>query len=369
MSEIQTPIIKVLVVDDSALIRKLLTAMLNEAPDIEVVGTAGDPYIARERIKQLKPDVLTLDVEMPRMDGVTFLRNLMRLHPMPVVMVSSLTEKGADVTLDALALGAFDFVSKPKLDVQAGLAQLTDELRNKIRAAARTPVPPRAQSPGGSPANGTGRMSSTGGSAPPRRRHLRTTDRLIALGASTGGTEAIREVLCALPPDAPGVVITQHIPPRFSAAFARRVDSLAAIRVKEAEHGEVILPGHAYVAPGGYHLRVRRSGGRYHCQIGDDAPVNRHRPSVDVLFDSLAEAAGPNACAALLTGMGADGARGLLALRGAGARTVAQDQASSVVWGMPGEAVKLGAAEAVLTLADIADALLAHCEERAAYIA
>ncbi|MCC5862611.1 MAG: chemotaxis response regulator protein-glutamate methylesterase [Gammaproteobacteria bacterium] len=364
MSETTTPIIKVLVVDDSALIRKLLTTMLNEAPDIEVVGTAGDPYIARERIKQLKPDVLTLDVEMPRMDGVTFLRNLMRLHPMPVVMVSSLTEKGADVTLDALALGAFDFVSKPKLDVQSGLALLADELRDKVRAAARTPVRPLGQQPGASPRGTAARGPSTSASPPARRRHLRTTDRLIAIGASTGGTEAIREVLCALPPDAPGVVIAQHIPPRFSAAFAKRVDSLAAIRVKEAEDGEVILPGHAYVAPGGHHLRVRRSGGRYLCQIGDDAPVNRHRPSVDVLFDSLAEAAGPNACAALLTGMGADGARGLLGLREAGALTLVQDQATSVVWGMPGEAVKLGAAEAVLPLAGIAQALLAHSDER-----
>lgn len=363
MSETLPPNIRVLVVDDSALIRKLLTAMLNEAPDIEVVGTAGDPYIARERIKQLKPDVLTLDVEMPRMDGVTFLRNLMRLHPMPVVMVSSLTEKGADVTLDALALGAFDFVSKPKLDVQAGLALLAEELRDKVRAAARTPVRPWVEQTPGSRRHAAHAPSASAGMAAPRRRHLRTTDRLIALGASTGGTEAIREILCALPADAPGVVITQHIPPRFSAAFAKRVDSLAQIRVKEAEHGEVILPGHAYVAPGGFHLRVRRSGGRYLCQVSDDAPVNRHSPSVDVLFDSLAEAAGPNACAALLTGMGGDGARGLLALREAGAMTLAQDRASSVVWGMPGEAVKLEAARAVLPLDEIAAALLAHSGE------
>lgn len=363
MKETPNPIIRVLVVDDSALVRKLLTAMLNEAPDIEVVGTAGDPYIARERIKQLQPDVLTLDVEMPRMDGVTFLRNLMRLHPMPVVMVSSLTEKGADVTLDALALGAFDFVSKPKLDVQAELIQLADELRDKVRAAARTPrstlrqhsIVPRPQ-PAERPVASAAHMV--------HRRHLRTTDQIIALGASTGGTEALSEILCALPPDAPGVVIAQHIPPRFSAAFAKRVDSLASIRVKEAAHDEVILPGHAYVAPGGLHLRVRRSGGRYVCQLGEDAPVNRHRPSVDVLFESLADAAGPNVAAALLTGMGADGARGLLALREAGALTLAQDRATSVVWGMPGEAVKLEAAQVVLPLGDIARTLLRHsCDD------
>ncbi|MCC5869376.1 MAG: chemotaxis response regulator protein-glutamate methylesterase [Gammaproteobacteria bacterium] len=369
MEQPASRIIRVLVVDDSALIRKLLTAMLNDAPDIEVVGTAGDPYIARERIKQLSPDVLTLDVEMPRMDGVTFLRNLMRLHPMPVVMVSSLTEKGADVTLDALALGAFDFVSKPKLDVEAGLELLADELRAKVRAAAGARVRAlHAASAGASTGTATGAVSNPR-TLPLRRRHLRTTDQLLAIGASTGGTEAIQQVLCALPPDAPGVVITQHIPPRFSAAFARRVDALAAISVKEAEDGEVVLPGHAYIAPGGRHLRIQRSGGRYLCRIGDDEPVNRHRPSVDVLFDSLAEAAGPNVCAALLTGMGADGARGLLALREAGATTIAQDQPSSVVWGMPGEAVKLGAAGAVLPLGDIAAALLDHSGGRAAQIA
>lgn len=377
MNDATHPIVKVLVVDDSALIRKLLTAMLNEAPDIEVVGTASDPYIARERIKQLRPDVLTLDVEMPRMDGVTFLRNLMRLHPMPVVMVSSLTEKGADVTLDALALGAFDFVTKPKLDVQAGIALLAEELQEKVRAAARTPARALSQrAAAGRRADSHGALAGAPPGAapmhspmPPPRRHLRTTDRLIAVGASTGGTEAIREVLCALPADAPGIVITQHIPPRFSAAFAKRVDSLAQIRVKEAEHGEVILPGHAYVAPGGFHLRVQRSGGRYLCQIGDDPPVNRHRPSVDVLFDSLADAAGPNVCAALLTGMGADGARGLLALREVGAMTLAQDRATSVVWGMPGEAVKLDAARAILPLGEIAVALLEHSSERAERIA
>lgn len=352
MAEPSSPI-RVLVVDDSALARQLLTAVLDEDPGIVVVGTAGDPYRARDEIKRLRPDVLTLDVEMPRMDGLTFLRNLMRLHPMPVVMVSSLTEKGADATLDALALGVVDFVTKPRLDVQDGLRALGAEIRAKVHAAASARIFASAARKAGKRAAETAR-------AAPGRRHLRTTDRLIGIGASTGGTEAIRELLCALPPDAPGVVIAQHIPPAFSGPFARRVDKLAAITVKEAEDAETVLPGHAYVAPGGRHLRVARSGGRYVLRIGDDEPVNHHRPSVDVLFASLADAAGPNAVAALLTGMGTDGARGLLALRDAGARTFAQDQTTSVVWGMPGEAMRIEAAEQAVPLPELAGILLEH---------
>jgi len=348
--------IRVLVVDDSALVRQLLSAILNEDPDIEVVGAASDPYRARDEIKRLRPDVLTLDVEMPRMDGITFLRNLMRLHPMPVVMVSSLTERGAEATLDALAVGAVDFVTKPRLDIQDGLSALAGEIRAKVRAAASARIIAASTRPTGD----TSVLRKA-----PIRRHLRTTDRLIGLGASTGGTEAIREVLCALPPDAPGVVIAQHIPAAFSGPFAQRVDKLAAITVKEAEHGETVLPGHAYVAPGGRHLRVVRSGGRYVLHVGDDDPVNHHRPSVDVLFTSLAEAAGPNAVAALLTGMGTDGARGLLAMREAGARTFAQDQATSVVWGMPGEAMRIGAAERAVPLSELAAVLLAHVDAAA----
>lgn len=347
--------IRVLVVDDSALVRQLLTAILEMDPGIEVVGTASDPYRAREQIKRLHPDVLTLDVEMPRMDGLTFLRNLMRLHPMPVVMVSSLTEKGADATFDALALGVIDFVTKPRLDVQDGLEALAEEIRAKVRTAASARVIASAGQ-----AAAKARASAPRPAAPLHRRHLRTTDRVIGIGASTGGTEAIRELLCALPPDAPGIVIAQHIPPAFSGPFARRVDKLAAIKVKEAEHGETLLPGHAYVAPGGRHLRVARSGGRYVLELGDDAPINHHRPSVDALFESLADAAGPNAVATLLTGMGTDGARGLLAMRTAGARTFAQDQASSVVWGMPGEAIRIGAAERAVPLAELAEILLSH---------
>lgn len=343
--------IKVLIVDDSALVRKILTFMLRRDPAIEVVGTAADPLIAREKIKELEPDVLTLDVEMPRMDGLTFLRNLMRLRPMPVVMVSSLTERGADVTLEALSLGVVDFITKPKGDLGNQLAELGDELCAKVKTAASA----RVRGLGGSSST---KLSVDAVLPPPRRKHLHTTDSLIAIGASTGGTEAIKEVLMGMPPDAPGIVIAQHIPPGFSRAFAERMDKMTRLRVKEAEHGDVVLQGHAFVAPGDHHLVVERSGGRYVCRINNGPPVNRHRPSVDVLFRSLADSAGPRAVAAILTGMGADGAKGLLELREAGAHTIAQDEATSVVWGMPGEASRIGAAEAVLPLGRIADALL-----------
>lgn len=337
---------KVLVVDDSALIRKVLSEILRADPELEVVGTAPDPYAAREEIKRLNPDVLTLDVEMPKMDGITFLSNLMRLRPMPVVMVSSLTERGADVTLAALELGAFDFVTKPKLDVAQGLQDYAREITAKVKAAARSRVRPRI--PSGRPPV-----------AKVPIQQYRTTDRLIAIGASTGGTEAIREVLEAMPPDAPAIVITQHIPEAFSAPFARRLDGLCAIRVLHAEDGQPILQGHAYVAPGNQHLAVVRSGARFQCQLDAGEPVNRHRPAVDVLFASVAKNAGINAVGVILTGMGGDGARGLRAMRDAGATTIAQDEKSSVVWGMPGEAVKLGAAEHVLPLEKIAAQCLA----------
>ncbi len=335
--------IKVLVVDDSALVRQIVTQLLDADPGIEVVGSAADPYIAREKIKQLNPDVLTLDVEMPRMDGLTFLRNLMRLRPMPVVMVSTLTERGAQVTLDALALGAVDFVAKPKLDVARGLGEYAEVLVEKVRQAARARVVALAPDR----------------TAVPAVSAYRTTHRLLAIGASTGGTEAIREVLMQMPADAPATVIAQHIPGAFSAAFADRLDRHSRMTVVHVEHDQPLLAGHAYVAPGGRHLRVYRSGANWHCRLGDDAPVRQHRPSVDVLFESVAEHAGANASAALLTGMGDDGARGLLALRKAGAATVAQDEASSVVWGMPGAAVALGAAQETVPLSQIATRLLA----------
>ncbi|WP_020650249.1 protein-glutamate methylesterase/protein-glutamine glutaminase [Solimonas variicoloris] len=332
---------RVLIVDDSALVRSLMTEILSADPQIEVLGSASDPYVARDKIKQLRPDVLTLDVEMPRMDGLTFLDNLMRLHPMPVLMVSSLTEAGAEVTLQALELGAVDFVTKPKLDVRAGLSAYADELREKVRNLGR--ARPR----------GGGRTVQ-----PPLRRPFRTTERIIAIGASTGGTEAIRAVLERMPADAPAIVVTQHIPAAFSAPFAARLDRASAMSVREAADGEPVLPGHAYVAPGDRHLLIERNGARYVCRLSDGPPENRHRPSVDAMFNALARHAGANVVAALLTGMGDDGARGLLALREAGARTLAQDEASSVVWGMPGAAYKLGAAERLLPLDAIAAQLL-----------
>ncbi|MFD0738953.1 chemotaxis response regulator protein-glutamate methylesterase [Lysobacter koreensis] len=343
--------VRVLVVDDSALIRKLMVELLGADPGIEVVGTAADPYIARDKIKQLAPDVLTLDVEMPRMDGLTFLRNLMRLRPMPVVMVSTLTQAGAQVTLDALALGAVDFVAKPKLDVARGLTEYATALIEKVKHAAHARVSRIAAAPTG---------AAHGGAAPyDGPLGYRTTDRLLAIGASAGGTEAIREVLSRMPADAPATVIAQHIPAAFSGPFAERLNRHSRMTVVEAGDGQPLLAGHAYVAPGGRHLRVVRSGARWHCRLGDDEPVRRHRPSVDVLFESVAKYAGANASAALLTGMGDDGARGLLALRRAGASTFAQDEASSVVWGMPGAAVALDAAGEVLPLAQIAHRLLA----------
>ncbi|AKC85402.1 protein-glutamate methylesterase/protein-glutamine glutaminase [Pseudoxanthomonas suwonensis] len=344
--------IKVLVVDDSAVVRQLLTELLGSDPGIEVVGAAADPLLAREKIKRLNPDVLTLDVEMPRMDGLAFLENLMRLRPMPVVMVSSLTERGAEITLQALALGAVDFVTKPKLDVARGLGEYAGEIVAKVKAAARARVqalarPAQRLEPAATP------RASTATAA-----RFRTTDRLIAIGASAGGTEAIRVVLEQMPPDAPAIVLTQHIPGGFSRAFIERLDRHSPMLVREAGDGEAILPGHAYLPPGDRHLRVIRDGARWRCRIDDGPPVNRHRPAVDVLFRSVAQSAGANAVAAILTGMGDDGARGLLELRQAGAATLVQDEASSVVWGMPGAACRLGAAQEVLPLDRIAGRLL-----------
>ncbi|MEN1960655.1 chemotaxis response regulator protein-glutamate methylesterase [Luteimonas sp. MJ246] len=340
--------VRVLVVDDSALVRALMSELLGADPGIEVVGTASDPYIAREKIRRLSPDVLTLDVEMPRMDGLTFLRNLMRLRPMPVLMVSSLTAAGAQVTLDALALGAVDFIAKPKIDVARGLADYAAVLVEKVRHAAHARVARTAPAPAAAYAGPIG---------------YRTTARLLAIGASTGGTEAIREVLAGMPADAPATVIVQHIPAAFSRAFAERLDRHSRMTVVEAADQQPLLAGHAYLAPGGRHLRVVRSGARWTCHLGDDDPVRRHRPSVDVLLESVAAHAGRNACAALLTGMGDDGAAGMLALRRAGGRTIAQDEASSVVWGMPGAAVAQGAVDDVAPLCDVAHRLLAWARD------
>ena len=345
--------IGVLVVDDSALVRSLLSEMLASAPDIEVVGVAADAHAARDKIKRLNPDVLTLDVEMPRMDGITFLRNLMRLRPMPVVMVSSLTERGADVTLDALALGAVDYLPKPKIDLAATLQDYRDELVEKIRTAARASVralDPQRIAPAPGPLHSADAVLPKAAAAKP----LRTTDRIIAIGASTGGTEAIKEVLTRLPPDCPGIVIAQHIPKAFSGPFARRMNDCCAVSVCEAQDGQQVLAGHAYIAPGDRHLLLVRDGARYVCSLDDGLPVNRHKPSVDVLFRSVAQSAGRNAIGALLTGMGKDGARGLREMLDSGSRTIAQDEATSVVWGMPGEAVALGAAQHVVPLDAVA---------------
>lgn len=359
--------VRVLVVDDSALVRRLLTKLLSAEPGIEVVGAAPDPYVARELIKSLDPDVLTLDVEMPRMDGLTFLSNLMRLRPMPVVMVSSLTEHGAEVTLDALALGAVDFVAKPKSDLAHTLEAYTQEIVAKVKAAAGARPRPRAPQPEApraserlkvEPKHSADVILERGAV----RRPFSTTEKILAIGASTGGTEAIREMLEVLPAGAPGTVITQHIPEKFSATFARRLDSLCAMTVCEASDGQPILPGHAYVAPGNRHLLVRRDGARYLCEVRDGPPVNRHRPSVDVLFRSVAQHCGRNAVGVILTGMGDDGADGLRELHEAGAPTVAQDEKTSVVWGMPGEAVRRGGVDAVLPLPDIAEHLRAVFE-------
>jgi two-component system, chemotaxis family, protein-glutamate methylesterase/glutaminase len=350
--------IRVLIVDDSALVRSLLSDILSTDRFIEVVGVAGDAHVAREKIKALNPDVITLDVEMPKMDGITFLRNLMRLRPMPVVMVSSLTERGADVTLDALAIGAVDYLSKPKIDLAATLKDYGEELIEKIKTAAKASVraldPRRAATIAARPAHNADAVLAK--ARPPKQ--LRTTDRIIAIGASTGGTEAIKEVLMRLPPDATGVVVAQHIPKAFSTPFARRMNDCSQVTVCEAEDGQQVLAGHVYIAPGDRHLMVVRDGARYVCRLDDGVPVNRHKPSVDVLFRSVAQNAGGNAIGVLLTGMGKDGARGLKEMLDAGSRTIAQDEATSVVWGMPGEAVSLGAAQHVVALESVTSKVL-----------
>lgn len=340
--------IRVLVIDDSTLVRSLLRAVLEDSADIECIGAAPDPIVAREMIRNLDPDVLTLDVEMPRMDGLDFLEKLMRLRPTPVVMVSTLTERGTEVALRALELGAVDVVGKPQRALASGLDQLADEIREKVRVAARAKprsIASRAERP------------SVVRPVSPVQPAIPST-RLIAIGASTGGTEAIREVLSDFPPNAPGTVITQHIPERFAGPFAARLDSACEVRVKLAAHGDSIMTGHAYVAPGDRHLCVVRRGAHFVIQLSDAPPVNRHKPSVDVMFDSIAQVAGPNATAALLTGMGKDGAGGLLAMRSAGALTVAQDEATCVVFGMPKEAIALGGAVEVLPLSGVSNSLL-----------
>jgi two-component system chemotaxis response regulator CheB len=354
-------LIRVLIVDDSALVRSLLARILGEDPQIEVVGAAADAFIARDKIKALRPDVLTLDVQMPRMDGLQFLRNLMRLRPMPVVMCSSLTARGAEVTLAALELGAVDFITKPRIDLEHELSAYAGELIEKVKAAASARV--RALVDEADPVSGPASTRPTAG--PPRPRHAltrgsasQTSDQIIAIGASTGGTEAIRQVLSRLPADSPGVVIAQHIPRAFSQQFAARMDACSALSVQEASDGALIQPGRAYIAPGDRHLLVERDGAHYRCRLQDGAPINRHRPSIDLLFGSMARQLGAKGIGVILTGMGADGARGLQQMRSNGAYTLAQDEASSVVWGMPGAAVALDAVERVVPIEEMAAALL-----------
>jgi len=356
--------IKVLIVDDSALVRKILTQIFEEAAGISVVGTANDPYQAREKIKQLNPDVLTLDVEMPRMDGVTFLGNLMRLRPMPVVMVSSMTEKGAEVTLKALEYGAVDYVAKPKLDIAEQLSGYAAEIVEKVRIAAQSKVQPLSKrseiklTPVPEKLSSDAVLAKSSG-----KKHFKTSGKIIGIGSSTGGTEAVKEVLAGLPPDMPGIVISQHIPATFSKSFAQRANMLTPLTVAEALDGQQILPGHVYIAPGDKHLIVRRDGARYLCSLNDGPPVNRHKPSVDVMFRSLAESAGSNAIAVMLTGMGDDGAAGSGEMHEQGAPIIAQDERSSVVWGMPGEVVKRGFADDVLPLTKIASRLVELTEK------
>jgi two-component system chemotaxis response regulator CheB len=335
--------IKVLICDDSALIRSVMTEIIKSQPDMEVVGVAPDPLVARDLIKQTNPDVLTLDVEMPKMDGLDFLERLMRLRPMPVVMVSSLTERGSEITLRALELGAVDFVTKPKISIQSGMREYADLISDKIRAASKARVRARTL-----PAAGAAGAAGEGGTQLPQLRNpLMSSEKLIIVGASTGGTEAIREFLVQMPSDCPGILITQHMPEGFTKSFAKRLDSLCKISVLEAQGNERVLPGHAYIAPGHSHLLLARSGANYMTKLDQGEPVNRHRPSVDVLFRSAAQNAGKNAVGVILTGMGKDGAVGMLEMKNAGAYNFAQDEASCVVFGMPREAIAVGAAHEV----------------------
>ena len=342
--------VKVLIVDDSALIRQILTSILSADPEIEVVGAAPDPHIARHLIKETNPDVVTLDIEMPKMDGITFLEKIMRLRPMPVVMISSLTQAGADATIRSLELGAVDFVGKPKIDVQHALNAAHDEIVAKVKAAARAKVRPLSLD------------TAANDSAKPRPRFAySSTEWIIAIGASTGGVTALREIVSTFPADCPAVLITQHMPANFTATFAARLDSLSDMTVREARHSERVLPGHVYIAPGDRHLELAKSGANYICHLHDEAPVSGHRPSVDVLLKSVAEIAGDRGVGAILTGMGRDGAEGLLAMREAGARTFGQDEASCVVYGMPKAAFELGGVETQLPLTEVSAALLSAC--------
>jgi two-component system chemotaxis response regulator CheB len=339
---------RVIIVDDSAFVRQVLSEILSSDPSIAVVGTAPDPLVAREMIKTLNPDVVTLDIEMPRMDGLAFLEKIMTLRPMPVIMISSLTQKGADAALRALEIGAIDFVAKPMIGLSDGFAALRDEIIAKVKAAAGAHVRPLSRDrPRTAPLSPGFAYSSS--------------ERLIAVGASTGGVEALQELLMSFPPDAPAILVTQHMPALFTASFAERLNNCCAVGVSQARDGERVLPGHVYIAPGGFHLELARNGANYVCWVHEQPLVSGHRPSVDVLFRSVAKAAGPNSVGIILTGMGKDGAAGLLEMRHAGASTIGQDEASCVVYGMPKAAHDCGATEVELPLSKIALEVLHHC--------
>ena len=336
--------IKVLVVDDSAVVRNVFREELSREKDIEVIGTAPDPYVARDKIVNLKPDVVTLDIEMPRMDGLTFLGKLMRHYPLPVIIVSSLTRKGGKLAMEALSLGALEVISKPSSAYSVG--EMSLQLIDKIRAVARV----RVEKSGGGPSEAQATRAP--------KALVETTNKVIAIGASTGGTEALKVVLTAMPHNAPGILVVQHMPAHFTASFAERLDTLSAITVKEAEDGDSLVNGMALIAPGNYHMLLRRSGARHYVQVKTGPLVHHQRPAVDVLFHSVASYAGSNATGVILTGMGADGARGLLKMKEAGARTVAQDEKSCIVFGMPKEAIKLGAVDKTVPLGLVAKTVL-----------
>ncbi len=345
--------IRLLIVDDSALIRQMLTQIFNSSDDIEVVGSAVDPIVARDKIKKLNPDVLTLDIEMPRMDGLTFLRNLMRLRPMPVVMISTLTEAGAAVTLEALEAGAVDFVAKPKVDVSNSLKEYAEDIIAKVKMAAKARVHTiDRKTKEKSPLVPRSLQSSQA------QTHFKTTDKIIAIGSSTGGTEAIKNVVRDLPLNTPPIVISQHLPVAFSKSFSKHVNESTEMTVCLAKDGQQILPGNIYIAPGDRHLLVMRNGARYVCKLDDSPPVNRHKPSVEVMFKSVVQNVGSNAIGVMLTGMGADGSQTMKEMKAAGSVNIVQDEATSVVWGMPGEAYNLGAADYVVPLDKIAAQIL-----------
>jgi len=338
--------IKVLVVDDSTIVRQKFTEELSKAPDIEVVGAAPDPYVARDMIVSLKPDVLTLDIEMPRMDGLTFLKLLMSKHPLPVIVVSSLTTKGGTMAMEALESGAVEVLAKPGGSFSVG--EMSAQLIDKIRAASKVRLFSR-QSP-------TGKSSST--VSVPKSAITTTTNKIIAIGASTGGTEALSVVLAQLPPSCPGIVVTQHMPPHFTKTFADRLNTICHVKVKEGADNDSVVPGTCLIAPGNFHMLLKRSGARYHVEVKTGPMIHHQRPAVDVMFNSVAKYAGGNAVGVILTGMGADGAAGLKAMKEAGAKTIAQDEESCVVFGMPKEAIKTGCVDKVMNLKKISQGIM-----------